>query len=39
MTKEWNLVNSELALAELGIQLVLSESLQHKPQMLFMLCF
>jgi hypothetical protein len=39
MIEEWNLVNPELALAELGIQLVLSEPLQHKSQMLFMLCF
>jgi hypothetical protein len=39
MTEDRNLVNPELALVELGIQLVLSEPLQHKPQMLFMLCF
>ena len=37
MTEEWNLVNLELALAELGVQLMLSQSLQHEPQMLFML--
>ena len=37
MTEEWNLVNPELALAELSIQLMLSQSLQHEPQMLFML--
>ena len=37
MTEEWNLDNPELALAELGIQLMLSQSLQHEPQMLFML--
>jgi hypothetical protein len=39
MAEEWNLVNPEFALTELGIQLVLSEPLQHKPQMLLMLCF
>ena len=37
MTEEWNLVNPELALAELSVQLMLSQSLQHEPQMLFML--
>ena len=37
MTEEWNLVNLELAFAELSIQLMLSQSLQHEPQMLFML--
>src|SRR6185437_9700064 len=39
MTEEWNLVNPELALAELGIQLMLSQSLQHESQMLLMLFF
>jgi hypothetical protein len=29
MTEEWNLVDLEFALAQLGIQLVLSEPLQH----------
>jgi hypothetical protein len=38
MTEEWDLVNPEFALAELGIQLVLSEPLQHKTQMFLMLC-
>ena len=38
MKEEWNLVNLELALAELSIQLMLPQSLQHEPQMLFMLC-
>src|SRR6185295_20161364 len=38
MTEEWNLVNPELALAKLSIQLMLSQSLQHEPQMNFMLC-
>src|SRR6185437_8843376 len=37
MTEEWNLANPELALAELSIQLMLSQSLQHESQMLFML--
>ena len=37
MTEEWNLVNPKLALAELSIQLMLPQSLQHEPQMLFML--
>jgi hypothetical protein len=37
MTEEWNLINPEFALAELGIQLVLSEPPQHKTQMLLML--
>ena len=37
MTEEWNLVNLELALAELGIQLMLSQSLQYESQMLLML--
>jgi len=31
MTEEWNLVNPELALAELSIQLMLPQSLQHEP--------
>src|SRR6185312_3947762 len=39
MTEEWNLVNPELALAELGIQLMLSQSLQYESQMLLMLFF
>ena len=39
MTEEWNLVNPELALAELSLQLMLSQSLQHEPHMLFMLFF
>jgi hypothetical protein len=39
MTEKWNLVNPELALAEVGIQFVHSEPLQHKPQMFLMLCF
>src|SRR6185369_4474696 len=38
MKEEWNLINPNLALAELSIQLMLSQSLQHEPQMLFMLC-
>jgi hypothetical protein len=38
MTEEWILVNPELTLAELGIQLVLSQPLQHELQMLLMLC-
>src|SRR6185437_12850792 len=38
MTEEWNLVNPELALAELSIQLMLPQSLQHESQMNFMLC-
>src|SRR6185436_5206558 len=37
MTEEWNLINPELALAELSIRLMLPQSLQHEPQMLFML--
>ena len=37
MTEEWNHVNPELALAEVSIQLMLSQSLQHEPQMFFML--
>ena len=37
MTEEWNLVNPELALAELGMQLMLSQSLQYESQMLLML--
>ena len=37
MKEEWNLINPELALAELSIQLMLPQSLQHEPQMLFML--
>ena len=37
MTLEWNLVNPELGLAELSIQLVLPQTLQQEPQMLFML--
>ena len=36
MKEEWNLVNLELALAELSIQLMLPQSLQHEPQMLFL---
>src|SRR6185503_9935272 len=39
MTEEWNLVNPELALAELGIQLMLPQSLQYESQMLLMLFF
>ena len=39
MTEEWNLVNPELTLAELGIQLMLPQSLQHESQMLLMLFF
>jgi hypothetical protein len=38
MTEEWNLVNPEFALAKLGIQLVLSQPMQHELQMLLMLC-
>src|SRR6185312_9019818 len=38
MTEERNLVNPELALAELSIQLMLPQSLQHGNQMNFMLC-
>ena len=36
--EHWNLVNPELALAELSIQLMLPQSLQHELQMNFMLC-
>ena len=39
MIEEWNLINPELALAEFSIQLMLPQSLQYEPQMLFMLCF
>ena len=39
MTEEWNLVNPELTLVELRLQLMLSQSLQHEPHMLFMLFF
>jgi hypothetical protein len=38
MIEEWNLVNPEFTLAELGIQLVLSQPLENELQMLLMLC-
>ena len=38
MTEEWNLVNLDLTLAEISIQLMLPQSLQHELQMNFMLC-
>jgi hypothetical protein len=35
VTQEWYFINIELALAELGIQLVLMQSLKHDMKMFF----
>jgi hypothetical protein len=37
--QEQDFINPELTLAQLCIQLVLSQSLQNHPQMIRMLCF
>jgi hypothetical protein len=39
MTQEQDFINPELTLAQLCIQLVLSQSLQNHPQMIHMLFF
>jgi hypothetical protein len=39
VTQEQDFINPELTLAQLCIQLVLSQSLQYHPQMICMLCF
>jgi hypothetical protein len=39
MSKKWNLLKPECTLAELGIKLMVTKSLQNNPKMLFMLFF
>jgi hypothetical protein len=39
MTQEQDFTDPELTLAQLCIQLVLSQSLQYHPQMICMFCF
>jgi hypothetical protein len=36
VTQEWHFIDPELTLAELRIKLVVSQSLKHDSQMLFM---
>jgi hypothetical protein len=36
MTQEWYLLDPELAFAELGILLMLSQSLKHNSEVIFM---
>jgi hypothetical protein len=39
MSKKWNLLQRECTLAELGIELMVTKSLQNNPEMLGMLFF
>jgi hypothetical protein len=39
MSKKWNLLKPECTLAELGIKLMVTKSLQNNPKMLLMLFF
>jgi hypothetical protein len=36
VTQEWYLLDPELALAELGVQMVLSKALKHNLEVFFM---
>jgi hypothetical protein len=37
MTQEWHFINPELTLTKLCIELMVSQSLKHDSQMLFMI--
>jgi hypothetical protein len=36
MAQEWHFLNPELALAEFGVQLVVSQSLKYNSEVIFM---